>query len=78
MLRILCLCSAVLFTGCAVSEETIKNKELYCSEIYKGIRAVGRVATEVTTGVSITDVCDTIDEIVEEDAEATSKSVEES
>jgi hypothetical protein len=78
MLRILCLCSAVLFTGCAVSEETIKNKELYCSEIYKGIRAVGRVATEVTTGVSIPDVCDTIDEIVEEDAEATSKSVEES
>ena len=76
MLRILCLCSAVLFTGCAVSEETIKNKELYCSEIYKGIRAVGRVATEVTTGVSIPDVCDTIDEIVEEDAEATSKSVE--
>ena len=78
MLRILCLCSAVLFTGCAVSEETIKNKELYCSEIYKGIRAVGRVATEVTTGVSTPDVCDTIDEIVEEDAEATSKSVEES
>ena len=70
--------SSVLFTGCAVSEEAIKNKELYCSEIYKGIRAVGRVATEVTTGVSIPDVCDTIDEIVEEDAEATSKSVEES
>jgi hypothetical protein len=53
----------------------IENRELYCSEIYKGIRAVGRVATEVTTGVSIPDVCDTIDEIVEEDqADALDKS----
>ena len=47
----------------------IANKELYCSGVYKGIRAVGRVTTEVTTGISIPDVCDTIDEIVEEDAE---------
>jgi hypothetical protein len=53
----------------------ISNKKLYCSEVYKGIRAVGRVATEVTTGVAIVDVCDTIDEIVEEEeAEATDKS----
>ncbi len=57
----------------------IANKELYCSEIYKGIRAVGRVATEVTTGVAIVDVCDTIDEIVEEEnADATDKSDSES
>ena len=42
---------------------------IYCSGVYKGIRAVGRVTTEVTTGISIPDVCDTIDEIVEEDAE---------
>ena len=47
----------------------IANKELYCSGVYKVIRAVGRVTTEVTTGISIPDVCDTIDEIVEEDAE---------
>ena len=53
--------------GCAVSEDMISNKKLYCSEVYKGIRAVGRVATEVTTGVAIVDVCDTIDEIVEEE-----------
>ena len=64
MLRIAALC--VLMTGCTVSEEMIANKELYCSGVYKGIRAVGRVATEVTTGVSIPDVCTTIDEITED------------
>jgi hypothetical protein len=58
----------MVITGCQVSEEMISNKELYCSGVYKGIRAVGRVATEVTTGVAIPDVCDTIDEIVEEDS----------
>jgi|TARA_B110000285_G_C14832329_1_gene471431 hypothetical protein len=53
----------------------IQNKELYCSGVYKGIRAVGRVATEVTTGISVPDVCDTIDGIVaEENADATTKS----
>ena len=59
---------ACLLSACSVSEDMIANKELYCSQIYQGIRAVGRVATEVTTGVSIPDVCTTIDEIVEEDA----------
>jgi hypothetical protein len=70
MIRIFVLC--LLVSGCSVSEEMIQNKELYCSGIYQGIRAVGRVATEVTTGVSIPDVCDTIDEIVEEDSEGKS------
>ena len=70
MIRIFALC--LLVSGCSVSEEMIQNKELYCSGIYQGIRAVGRVATEVTTGVSIPDVCDTIDEIVEEDSEGKS------
>lgn len=56
-------------TSCTVSEDMIANKELYCSGLYKGIRSVGRVATEVTTGVAIPDVCDTIDKIVEEDSE---------
>ena len=64
MFRIAALC--LLITGCTVSEEMIQNKELYCSGVYKGIRAVGRVATEVTTGVAIPDVCTTIDEITEE------------
>ena len=66
MLRIAALC--VLMAGCSVSEEMIANKELYCSGVFKGIRAVGRVTTEVTTGIRIPDVCDTIDEIVEEDS----------
>ncbi len=59
----------ILMTGCTVSEEMISNKRLYCSELYKGVRAVGRVASEVTTGVSIPDVCETIDDIVQEDSE---------
>jgi hypothetical protein len=74
-MRNLLLAGLVFLSSCSVSEDMIANKELYCSEIYKGIRAVGRVATEVTTGIAIVDVCDTIDEIVEEEnADATDKS----
>jgi|TARA_R100000995_G_scaffold32757_1_gene14747 hypothetical protein len=69
MIRVITLLAFMSLGGCAVSEDMIANKELYCSGVYKGIRAVGRVTTEVTTGISIPDVCDTIDEIVEEDAE---------
>ena len=73
------LISLFVLSGCTISEDMIANKELYCSELYKGIRAVGRVATEVTTGIAIVDVCDTIDEIVEEEeADATDKSDSES
>ena len=70
MIRLLLLAGLLALQGCAVSEEAIKNKELYCSQIYKGIRAVGRVATEVTTGVSIPAVCDTIDTIVSDEENA--------
>jgi hypothetical protein len=74
-LKLISVGAVLLLSACTVSEDMIANKELYCSEIYKGIRAVGRVATEVTTGVAIVDVCDTIDEIVEEEnADATDKS----
>tara|TARA_B100000519_G_scaffold157275_1_gene138820 strand:+ start:1273 stop:1464 length:192 start_codon:yes stop_codon:yes gene_type:complete len=59
----------LLTASCSVSEDMISNKRLYCSELYKGVRAVGRVASEVTTGVSIPDVCETIDDIVQEDSE---------
>ena len=73
-LKLISVGAVLLLSACTVSEDMIANKELYCSEIYKGIRAVGRVATEVTTGVAIVDVCDTIDEIVEEEnADATDK-----
>ena len=67
MLKLIPLLFLPLLIGCSISEEMIENKGLYCSGVYKGMRAVGRVATEVTTGVSIPDVCDTIDDIVEEE-----------
>ena len=67
MFKLIPLLFLPLLIGCSISEEMIENKGLYCSGVYKGIRAVGRVATEVTTGVSIPDVCDTIDDIVEEE-----------
>jgi len=67
MFKLIPLLFLPFLISCSVSEEMIENKGLYCSGVYKGIRAVGRVATEVTTGVSIPDVCDTIDDIVEEE-----------
>ena len=75
MFKLIPLLCLPLFAGCAVSEDMIENKELYCSGLYQGIRAVGRVATEVVSGVTIPDVCDTIDEIVEEE-EAEEESAE--
>ena len=58
----------LIFTlsSCTSVEQVIANKELYCSQFYKGVRAVGRGALSATTGVVVPDVCDTIDEIVEE------------
>jgi len=68
--------SVTALGSCAVSEDMIENKELYCSGLYQGIRAVGRVATEVVSGVTIPDVCDTIDEIVEEERSEEEESAE--
>ena len=61
----------LIFTlsSCTSVEQVIANKELYCSQFYKGVRAVGRGALSATTGVIVPDVCDTIDEIVEEATE---------
>lgn len=74
-MRTLLLSLMLLLPACSVSEDMIANKDLYCSGVYKGIRAVGRVATEVTTGVAVPDVCETIDEIVEEDTEKKSSEI---
>jgi len=63
------LMGLLLLPACTVSEDMISNKELYCSGVYKGIRAVGRAATELTTGIAIVDVCETIDEVVASDAD---------
>ena len=57
---------ALLMASCTTIEQVKENKELYCSGVYKGMRAVGRSALSATTGVIVEDVCDTIDKIVEE------------
>jgi len=59
---------ALLMASCTTLEQVKANKEVYCSGLYKGMRAVGRGALSATTGVVVPDVCDTIDEIVAEDA----------
>lgn len=57
----------LLMASCTTVEQVRENKELYCSGVYKGMRAVGRSALSATTGVIVEDVCDTIDRIVAED-----------
>lgn len=58
---------ALLMASCTTVDQVIENKEVYCSGVYKGLRAVGRGALTLTTGVVVVDVCDTIDDIVAEE-----------
>ena len=58
---------ALLMTSCTTIEQVRENKEIYCSGLYKGMRAVGRSALSATAGVVVPDVCDTIDDIVAEE-----------
>jgi len=74
-MRLTVILSFMVLSSCTSVQDVIDNKEIYCSQFYKGIRAVGRSALSATAGVVVPDVCDTIDEIVaEEDAEGVSKS----
>jgi ethanolamine transporter EutH len=74
-MRFAVIMSFMVLSSCTSVQGVIDNKEIYCSQFYKGIRAVGRSALSATAGVVVPDVCDTIDEIVaEEDAEGVSKS----
>lgn len=74
-MRYAILSIAILLSSCTSVQQVIDNKEIYCSQFYKGVRAVGRSALSATTGVVVPDVCDTIDEIVaEEDADGVDKS----
>lgn len=66
MAKLALIFSMVLMASCTTVEQVKANKELYCSGMYKGMRAVGRSALSATTGVIVEDVCDTIDKIVEE------------
>ena len=58
---------ALLMVSCTTVEQVKANKEVYCSGLYKGMRAVGRGALSATTGVVVPDVCDTIDAIIVEE-----------
>ena len=58
---------ALLMASCTTVEQVVQNKEVYCSGMYKGVRAVGRSALSLTTGVIVPDVCDSIEEIVAEE-----------
>ena len=74
-MRFAVIMSFMVLSSCTSVQGVIDNKEIYCSQFYKGIRAVGRSALSATAGVVVPDVCDTIDEIVaEEDAEGVIKS----
>ena len=74
-MRLAVILSFMVLSSCTTVQGVIDKKEIYCSQFYKGIRAVGRSALSATAGVVVPDVCDTIDEIVsEENAEGVSKS----
>ena len=66
-MRALIFAVVLLCSGCTSVEQVMENKELYCSGVYKGTRAVGRSILSATTGVVVPDVCDTIDDIVAEE-----------
>lgn len=66
-MRYVILSALVFLSSCTSVQQVIDNKEVYCSQFYKGIRAVGRGALSATTGVVVPDVCDTIDDIVAEE-----------
>lgn len=66
MAKLALIFSMMLMASCTTVEQVKANKKLYCSGMYKGMRAVGRSALSATTGVIVEDVCDTIDKIVEE------------
>ncbi len=66
-MRILILSAIVILSGCTSVQQVMDNKDLYCNQLYKGMRAVGRSALSATTGVVVRDVCDTIDGIIAEE-----------
>jgi hypothetical protein len=66
-MRILILSVIVMLSSCTSVQQVMDNKDLYCNQLYKGMRAVGRSALSATTGVVVRDVCDTIDGIIAEE-----------
>ena len=72
-MRLLMLSAIVMLSSCTSIEQVMDNKDLYCNQLYKGMRAVGRSALSATTGVVVRDVCDTIDGIFAEENMPTDK-----
>ena len=72
-MRILILSVIVMLSSCTSVQQVMDNKDLYCNQLYKGMRAVGRSALSATTGVVVRDVCDTIDGIIAEENMPTDK-----
>ena len=58
-----------LIPSCTSIEQVKEAHSVYCSGLYKGMRAVGRSALSATTGVVVSDVCDQIEEITTEASE---------
>ncbi len=78
-MRQVLMITMALLASCTTVEGVMEAESIYCSQIYKGVRAVGRSALSATTGVVVSDVCDQIDSIIaeeEEDASSVSKSDE--
>ena len=78
-MRQVLIITMALLTSCTTVEGVMEAESVYCSQIYKGVRAVGRSALSATTGVVVSDVCDQINSIVsetEENASSVSKSDE--
>ncbi|MBE90998.1 MAG: hypothetical protein CMM76_16340 [Rhodospirillaceae bacterium] len=77
-MRYAAICLTMMLASCTTVEGVMEAESIYCSQIYKGVRAVGRSALSATTGVVVSDVCDQIDSIVaaeeEENASSVSKS----
>ena len=67
-----------VLASCTTVEGVMEAESIYCSQIYKGVRAVGRSALSATTGVVVSDVCDQIDSIVSAEEEENASSVSKS
>ena len=47
-MRLAVILSFMVLSSCTSVQGVIDNKEIYCSQFYKGIRAVGRSALSAT------------------------------
>lgn len=66
-MKILMLSVILMLSSCSTIEQVKASKGIYCSAGYKAIRAVGRTALSVTTGLVSPDVCTEIDNIIAEE-----------